>query len=67
MTSKTISIILKAADKASAEFQRIGKAASVLGSDIAKAEKEQIRLNKAIHDTKRLQGYRNNLGETAKK
>lgn len=67
MTSKTISIILKAADKASAEFQRIGKAASVLGGDIAKAEKEQIRLNKAIHDTKRLQGYRNNLGETAKK
>ncbi|HEZ4676855.1 TPA: phage tail tape measure protein [Neisseria meningitidis] len=67
MTSKTISIILKAADKASAEFQRIGKAASVLGGDIAKAEKEQIRLNKAINDTKRLQGYRNNLGETAKK
>ncbi|WP_127203371.1 phage tail tape measure protein [Neisseria meningitidis] len=67
MTSKTISIILKAADKASAEFKRIGKAASVLGGDIAKAEKEQIRLNKAIHDTKRLQGYRNNLGETAKK
>ncbi|HGO7017646.1 TPA: phage tail tape measure protein [Neisseria meningitidis] len=67
MTSKTISIILKAADKASAEFQRIGKAASVLGGHIAKAEKEQIRLNKAIHDTKRLQGYRNNLGETAKK
>ncbi|HHY5269050.1 TPA: phage tail tape measure protein [Neisseria meningitidis] len=67
MTSKTISIILKAADKASTEFKRIGKAASVLGGDIAKAEKEQIRLNKAIHDTKRLQGYRNNLGETAKK
>lgn len=67
MTSKTISIILKAADKASAEFQRIGKAASVLGGHIAKAEKEQIRLNKAIHDTKRLRGYRNNLGETAKK
>ncbi|MCG3359332.1 phage tail tape measure protein [Neisseria meningitidis] len=67
MTSKTIRIILKAADKASAEFQRIGKAASVLGGDIAKAEKEQIRLNKAIHDTKRLRGYRNNLGETAKK
>ncbi|HGO9019667.1 TPA: phage tail tape measure protein [Neisseria meningitidis] len=67
MTSKTISIILKAADKASAEFKRIGKAASVLGGDIAKAEKEQIRLNKAIHDTKRLQGYRNNLDETAKK
>ncbi|HEZ6507234.1 TPA: phage tail tape measure protein [Neisseria meningitidis] len=67
MTSKTISIILKAADKASAEFQRIGKAASGLGGDIAKAEKEQIRLNKAINDTKRLQGYRNNLGETAKK
>ncbi|MGI1914939.1 phage tail tape measure protein [Neisseria meningitidis] len=67
MTSKTISIILKAADKASTEFQRIGKAASVLGGDIAKAEKEQIRLNKAINDTKRLQGYRNNLGETAKK
>ncbi|HGG7916437.1 TPA: phage tail tape measure protein [Neisseria meningitidis] len=67
MTSKTISIILKAADKASTEFKRIGKAASVLGGDIAKAEKEQIRLNKAINDTKRLQGYRNNLGETAKK
>lgn len=67
MTSKTISIILKAADKASTEFKRIGKAASVLGGDIAKAEKEQIRLNKAIYDTKRLQGYRNNLGETAKK
>lgn len=67
MTSKTISIILKAADKASTEFQRIGKAASVLGGHIAKAEKEQISLNKAIHDTKRLQGYRNNLGETAKK
>ncbi|WP_118789634.1 phage tail tape measure protein [Neisseria lactamica] len=67
MTSKTISIILKAADKASAEFQRIGKAASVLGGDIAKAEKEQIRLNKAINDTKRLQGYRNNLAATAQK
>ncbi|WP_304676761.1 phage tail tape measure protein [Neisseria bergeri] len=67
MTSKTISIILKAADKASAEFKRIGQAASGLGGHIAKAEKEQIRLNKAINDTKRLQGYRNNLGETAKK
>ncbi len=67
MTSKTISIILKAADKASAEFQRIGKAASVLGGDIAKAGKEQIRLNKAINDTKRLQGYRNNLAATAQK
>ncbi|HGO7797079.1 TPA: phage tail tape measure protein, partial [Neisseria meningitidis] len=67
MTSKTISIILKAADKASTEFKRIGQAASGLGGHIAKAEKEQIRLNKAIHDTKRLQGYRNNLGETAKK
>lgn len=67
MTSKTISIILKAADKASTEFKRIGQAASGLGGHIAKAEKEQIRLNKAIHDTKRLRGYRNNLGETAKK
>ncbi|WP_118819674.1 phage tail tape measure protein [Neisseria lactamica] len=67
MTSKTISIILKAADKASTEFKRIGQAASGLGGHIANARNEQIRLTKAIHDTKRLQGYRNNLGETAKK
>lgn len=67
MTSKTISIILKAADKASTEFKRIGQAASGLGGHIANARNEQIRLTKAIHDTKQLQGYRNNLGETAKK
>lgn len=67
MTSKTISIILKAADKASTEFKRIGQAASGLGGHIANARNEQIRLTKAIHDTKRLQDYRNNLGETAKK
>lgn len=67
MTSKTISIILKAADKASAEFQRIGKAASGLGGHIANARNEQIRLNKAINDTKQLQGYRNNLAATAQK
>lgn len=67
MTNKIINIILKAADKASGQFQRISKAASVLGGNIKKTEQEQIRLNKALNDVQKLERYRNNLNEISKK
>ncbi|HFC6395887.1 TPA: hypothetical protein ACFNMZ_000439 [Neisseria polysaccharea] len=67
MTDKTINIILKAADKASRQFQRVSKAASVLGGNIKKTEQEQICLNKALNDVQKLERYRNNLNETSKK
>lgn len=67
MTDKTLNIILKATDKASGQFDRISKAASGLGGILKQTEQEQIRLNKALNDTKRLEKYRQNLSETNKK
>ena len=67
MTDKTLNIILKATDKASGQFDRISKAASGLSGRLKQTEQEQIRLNKAINDTKRLEKYRQNLSETNKK
>lgn len=67
MTDKTLNIILKATDKASGQFDRISKAASGLGGRLKQTEQEQIRLNKALNDTKRLEKYRQNLSETNKK
>lgn len=67
MTDKTLNIILKATDKASGQFDRISKAASGLSGRLKQTEQEQIRLNKALNDTKRLDKYRQNLNETNKK
>lgn len=67
MTDKTLNIILKATDKASGQFDRISKAASGLSGRLKQTEQEQIRLNKALNDTKRLEKYRQNLSETNKK
>ena len=67
MTDKTLNIILKATDKASGQFDRISKAASGLSGRLKQTEQEQMRLNKALNDTKRLEKYRQNLSETNKK
>ena len=67
MTDKTLNIILKATDKASGQFDRISKAASGLSGRLKQTEQEQMRLNKALNDTKRLEKYRQNLNETNKK
>lgn len=67
MTDKTLNIILKATDKASGQFDRISKAASGLSGRLKQTEQEQMRLNKALNDTKRLDKYRQNLNETNKK
>ena len=66
MTDKTLNIILKATDKASGQFDRISKAASGLSGRLKQTEQEQMRLNKALNDTKRLEKYRQNLSETNK-
>ena len=67
MTDKTLNIILKATDKASGQFDRISKAASGLSGRLKQTKQEQMRLNKALNDTKRLEKYRQNLSETNKK
>lgn len=67
MTDKTLNIILKATDKASGQFDRISKAASGLSGRLKQTEQEQMRLSKALNDTKRLEKYRQNLSETNKK
>lgn len=67
MTDKTLNIILKATDKASGQFDRISKAASGMSGRLKQTEQEQMRLNKALNDTKRLEKYRQNLSETNKK